>query len=659
MDCSLQPAGDCATILLVDRDEVLGQVLGRVLKGRRIIQARNATDGSRLAEQETPQLALVNRHLPDGDGIDLAKKLRTCRARLSVILLAAQPLPLRENPELADLFAAVLVKPMDLDELRRAVDAALRAASAAATPQSSGAAVLPVRVEPKDNPPRAEAQLPPLPKLENRMGIPQNSRLKPAALIGVAVILLIGLVAVIMGAVPWLSASHADPVPANKPPLGVELVPDRPHTLAIPEEVRKALGIRKGQTEMAAVAKAPTQTQTMVLPGSTSLDPTRLWRIRIRFSGRLEQIGRTKDEAASREAGETRFRELRCGDPVYKKDPDTGRPTLLGVFYSADVGNIKNNLVDAISQYKLDKEILERSEAAYLKGAIPEVFLLNAKRNVEADQNAINRAAANLRAWDIPEADIQACYKEADEIRKRGGKRDPEVEKLWPRVELFAPEDGIIVERNVAEHEMVVDNTTNLFQIAKVDRLLVLANVPEDDLPTLQALETKDRKWNVRTVGAAPAKGIDGPIDEIGYLIDPNQHTAIIKGHINNPGNRIRAGQFVSATVQIPPPNGVVEVPIDAVAEDGQMCVVFVQTDPDKHEYTMRRVQLIQRFDKTAFVRSEPFKKEEQLTPEEAELGMLPKERLNPGERVLTTGVGELKAALLDLESKPKKDKKD
>jgi cobalt-zinc-cadmium efflux system membrane fusion protein len=630
MDCSLQPAGDCATILLVDRDEVLGQVLGRVLKGRRIIQARNATDGLRLAETETPQLALVNSSLPDGDGIDLAKKLRACRARLSVILLAAQPLPPRENPELADLFAAVLVKPMDLDDLRRSVDAALRAAA-----------------EQECNLPKAETQLP-LPKSENRMGIPQTSRLKPAALLGIAVIVVIGLVAVITGAVPWLSASHAEQATAKQSLVGIDLVSGRPHTLAIPDEVRKALGIVQGGKEMIAVAKAPTQTQTMVLPGSTALDPTRLWRIRIRFSGRLEQIGQAKEEIQ----GKTALRELRCGDRVSKGDT-------LGVFYSADVGNIKNNLVDAISQFKLDKEILERAETAYLKGAIPEVFLLNAKRNVEADQNGINRAAANLRAWDIPEADIQACYKEADEIRKRGGKRDPAVEKLWPRVEIVAPEDGIIVERNVAQHEMVVDNTTNLFQIARVDRLLVLANCPEDDLPTLNALETKDRKWSVRTVGAAAAKGIDGPIDEIGYLIDPNQHTAIIKGHIDNPGSRIRAGQFVSATVQIPPPDGVVEVPIDAVAEDGQMCVVFVQTDPAKHEYTMRRVQLTHRFDKTAFVRSEPFKKEEQLTPEEAELGMLPKERLNAGERVLTTGVGELKAALLDLESKPRKDSKE
>ena len=40
------------------------------------------------------------------------------------------------------------------------------------------------------------------------------------------------------------------------------------------------------------------------------------------------------------------------------------------------------------------------------------------------------------------------------------------------------PEDGYIIEQNVALHETIVDNTTNLVQIAKVDPLIVLASGP-------------------------------------------------------------------------------------------------------------------------------------------------------------------------------------
>jgi len=98
-----------------------------------------------------------------------------------------------------------------------------------------------------------------------------------------------------------------------------------------------------------------------------------------------------------------------------------------------------------------------------------------------------------------------------------------------------------------------------------------------------------------------------------------------------------------------------VEVPIDAVSEDGQMCVVFVQTDKDKHEYTMRRVQLTHRFENKAFVRCLPIADKYQPSAEEQKLGMMRIEPLRKGESVLLTGVGELKAVLLDKESQPKK----
>jgi cobalt-zinc-cadmium efflux system membrane fusion protein len=270
---------------------------------------------------------------------------------------------------------------------------------------------------------------------------------------------------------------------------------------------------------------------------------------------------------------------------------------------------------------------------------------------VQGDINAINRAVNTLKTWGIPEEDIQAVRDEAENVKKRQGKHDKEKEAQWARVEIRAPDDGVIIERNVALHEIVVDNTTNLFQIAKVDKLTVFANVPEDDLPVLEALTSEQRRWTVKTVGSDP---IPGYIDDIGYLIDPNQHTAVVKGHIDNKDGKLRAGQFISATVELPPPPDVVEIPTDAVVDDGQQCVIFV-ADPEKHTFTMRRVELTHRFDKTGFVRSKPFAKGTERTAEEAELGLLPKEPLRPGERVLTTAVGELKAALLDKESQPEK----
>ena len=89
----------------------------------------------------------------------------------------------------------------------------------------------------------------------------------------------------------------------------------------------------------------------------------------------------------------------------------------------------------------------------------------------------------------------------------------------------------------------------------------------------------------------------------------------------------------------------------DNLVDDGQQSLVFVQTDAAKPQYTMRRVQVTNRFDQKVFVRSTPIPKKEQLTDREAEEGCLPKEPLLPGERLINTAVGELKAALYILES--------
>jgi cobalt-zinc-cadmium efflux system membrane fusion protein len=463
---------------------------------------------------------------------------------------------------------------------------------------------------------------------------------------------VVGLLALFLAFVlgvqlPGLASASQEKTEPAPPPLGVELVKDPPDTLRVPEDVRVALGIRKGGKDQVAVAKVPTATRPLVLSGSTALDPTRLMRIRARFApAEVVEIGQVADAPAGGRPGPTELRELRSGDFVKKGQ-------LLGVFYSVDVGSKKNDLIDALVQLDLDQKILDGAEKS--SAALPEVFLLTARKNVENDRNAIARALNTLKVWNISEEDIDAVYKEAAEISKRKGKRDRSKDDLWARVELKAPDDGTVVERNVAVHEIVVDPTVNLFQIARVDRMLVLANAPEDDLPALLKLPRDRQRWTVHTVGAAAGEGIPGRIDDIGYLIDVNQHSAVVRGYIDNPPDeagrgRLRAGQFVSCTIDLPPPGDVVEVPVGALVDDGRECVVFVQDDPEIPQYTLRRVEVRHRFDKTVFVRSRLTEKEQE--PEE---GLRPRRPLRPGERILATGVLELKKELEDRQSKAEK----
>jgi cobalt-zinc-cadmium efflux system membrane fusion protein len=424
--------------------------------------------------------------------------------------------------------------------------------------------------------------------------------------------------------------------PPDRDRPAIELAEDIPHTLKVPERVQKAMGIAHSEE-----AKPPSQARPMLMPGSTALDPSRVYRIKTRFNAEVVEIAQVPDETRRSVSTETVTRELRPGDRVRKGE-------VLAVVWSTDVGGRKSDLVDALVQLRLDEKRLQAREELYRKGSLPEDLLLQTRHDVVSGRNAKERAERTLRTWNIPEHEIQAVYDEAELAAAREGKRDTAKERLWARSELVAPRSGTLVERNVSVGEYVADNTINLFTIAEVDRLLVLANPPEDQLPALLGLKPEEMRWSLQTAGASV---LDGPIEEVGYLIDANQHTAVVKGYIDNPEGKLRAGQFVAATVNLPAPPGVVEVPLTALIEDGRQSFLFVQPFPGKPLFTMRRVQVTHRFEHTAFVRSNISPLEQKLSPGEEKMGFQTLQPLTRGELFIPSGVLELRNAPEDKES--------
>ena len=71
-------------------------------------------------------------------------------------------------------------------------------------------------------------------------------------------------------------------------------------------------------------------------------------------------------------------------------------------------------------------------------------------------------------------------------------------------------------------------------------------------------------------------------IENIGDMIDQNEHMAVLIGHVENPRGDLRVGQFVTGSVALAPEEGVVEMPTRAVVEDGTESIVFVQENPER-----------------------------------------------------------------------------
>jgi cobalt-zinc-cadmium efflux system membrane fusion protein len=457
--------------------------------------------------------------------------------------------------------------------------------------------------------------------------------IKVIALVALGLIILAGIAAAAMPKVKeWIKADAKDKAAAEKQDKSVALDPTDPDTLRfVLPAAKETLGVRT--TEV----KKSTQPRLLELNGSLAPDTDKLLPVRSRFPGEVMEIGKVADRTAG---NQTTQRDVGNGDLVEKDQ-------LLAVVWSKDLGLTKSQLLDALSKLRLDKNNLAKLEELYRKGAVPERTVREAERNVEADRIAVTAAELTLRSWRLNDKEIQTIHEEAGRLAqeiaegKRAQAEKTEWEK-WARVEVRAPFDGTILEKNVALGA-IVDTTTNLFIIGDLSHLSVLANVYEEDLPTLQALP-RPIPWTVHLKNDPTAKPLKGFIREIRPIIDPTQHAALVKGRVANPEGRLLCGQFITATVEIPPTPGEVVIPTTALIEDGQESIVFVQPDPKALRYTLRHVAVARRGRDLVYLRN-------QLTSKEEKAGLKP---LQPGELVVTAGALEMRAALKDLQDAAK-----
>ena len=671
-----------ATILLVDDDEVLSQVLRRVLtrEGYQVIEAGSIAQALEAARTHPPVLALLDLSLPDGDGIELARKLRAQGTTCPFILVTAYPLRLRDQPELSGAFTRILTKPLNLQDLRQAIDAALAGAgSVAASPPDSAAGPATLR------PPPADLPAPPAPPAA---APPPRVRLRGLLLGGVILaglaffVLLVVLPALgFPGIIDWFGKSAPPTAPAEaRGPAGA-LVETEPDTLRLAPDVAAGLGVKTEQVSR------PKTMETLTLSGSLNLDPDYLAHVHPRFQGEVIEIGPYLPPGSTPTAptiSEPK-RALRFGDQVRAGQ-------LLAVLWSKDLGEKKNDLIEALAKLWTDQESLARLEDLYKDLATSEANVRLQRSVVAADLSAVDRARNALRIWRLSEDEVKQVESDAKDIYDKRIQAVKSGDKAsssggdwtrWARLEVKAPFDGTIVERNVAGGYAepkaagaapnpgagkdpavpnigeLVDVSQDLFKIADMTHLVVWAYAYEQDLPALRAMQGDQQApipWTVQvTADPADPNGRDQDIDspaayEVGPIIDPNQHTALVIGKAANPDLRYKAGQFVTASIPVPPPDYVVAVPADAVVEDGSESIVFVQPDPNTPQYAMRRVKVYRRLPGWIYVLSS----EPNGRPREAGA---PYGYLQKDDRVVTEGAVVLKSTLEDLQERKKAEK--
>lgn len=225
--------------------------------------------------------------------------------------------------------------------------------------------------------------------------------------------------------------------------------------------------------------------------------------------------------------------------------PDVERSIPVISLASGRVVGIYAKLGDDVKKGQLLLKVLSNDIAAafqnYEQAKADEVL---ARKQLERAKILYEHGAISLNDYQVAEDTEQKARVavEAAERQLRTMGADPNHND--PVINIYAPADGTIIEQNVVLSASVhtPDNQPNLFTIANLSHVWILADVYENDIPMVRLGDMADVVLN-----AYPDRKFQGRITNIGRVLDPNLRTAKVRIELANPGI-MRAGMFVTAT---------------------------------------------------------------------------------------------------------------
>lgn len=305
--------------------------------------------------------------------------------------------------------------------------------------------------------------------------------------------------------------------PGTAPDCGIQLVPQYADAGAMPMEMpagtvritaerQQLIGVK---TDTARVERVQ---RTIRTTGKVAFDETTISHVHTKVSGYIEDV--FADFAG-------KF--VRKGDPLF-------------TIYSPDLVATQQEYLIALRGQK------SLGDAPY-----PELR--------QGAESLVRAAKERLRLWDVSEADIRAL--ESSGTVKR-------------TLTIHSPASGVVTERAVYQHGRYVTPETDLYTIANLSRIWVLADIFESEMPYVKAGQAA-----LMRLSYAPGRTYAGRVTFVYPTLDPKTRTAQARLEFPNPGYALKPEMF--ADVELKVDYGThVTAPQEAVLDAGTEQVVFV-----------------------------------------------------------------------------------
>jgi len=363
-----------------------------------------------------------------------------------------------------------------------------------------------------------------------------------------------------------------------------------------------------GAVNKAGVDVEPVQTSAIVeaitANGEITYDETQLARITPRAAGTVQVMLKNVGDA------------ITVGD-------------LIALVDSSDVGRIKSELLDALSQQDLHQDHYERIAPLERKKIVSGKELVTVEKAWEKSKIDVAQsiqALANLgfdctgldRMFDLDPSSRAAFVLQLGVPKSmRANNRS---NNLLP---VAATLSGVVTKREVVSGQ-VIETSDLIVEVANIDQMWLTFQVPVEEVSDVELGQP------VRFLPDGGAEAVASEVDWISTDVDPKTRTVAVRAIVDNVDGKLRSESFGTGQIILREETEAVVVPTEAVQWDGNCLVAFVR---DKDYF-------LDDLHKLFHVRSVRVGVRENGTVEVI-AGLL------PGEVIATTGSGVLRSQLL------------
>ena len=129
---------------------------------------------------------------------------------------------------------------------------------------------------------------------------------------------------------------------------------------------------------------------------------------------------------------------------------------------------------------------------------------------------------------------------------------------------VYAPFAGTVTARNIDRGALVTDTgTTPMFTVTASDPIRVFVDIPQTVAPSVQT-------GTVAQIGVReyPGRAFTGKVARSAGALDPDLHLMTTEIDVPNPDGALLPGMYVTASLTLPVPHQVVEIPATALYSD-------------------------------------------------------------------------------------------